>query len=114
MIIAEPVQIEAPEADSPFNRAMAIWVSYMKLTDQQQTGGHGHPQDTKDFMRTGEAMEVMINDLPRVQWWAIRKSKGIATVWRYPDRSLPDALAEAEEILTAKMKNNLATRRFFN
>lgn len=119
MIIAEPIQIaapevKAPEVESPYNRAMAIWASWIKLSDQQESTGNGHPQDTKDFMRTGEAVEVMINDLPRLHWWAIRKSKGIATVWRYPDRSLPDALAEAEEILTVKMRNNLATRRFFN
>ena len=115
MMIAEAVVIEAaPTRDAPFHRAMTVWVNWMKLNDQQTSSGLGHPQDSKDFMKAGEAVEVMINDLPRVHWWAIRKAHGITTVWRFPDRSLPDALAEAESILTPKMRNNLATRRFFN
>lgn len=114
-MIAETIIIEsAPEQATPFNQAMQVWASWISLKDCQTSSGWGHPQDAKDFMRTGEAMEVMINDLPRVQWWAIRKSRGIATVWRFPDLSLPDALEQAEQILTPKMRNNLATRRFFN
>lgn len=115
MMIAEAVHIEAaPERESPYNRTMAVWVSWMKLKDCQTTGGWGHPQDSKEFMTAGEAVDVMIDDLPRIQWWAIRKAHGITTVWRFPDHSFADALAEAEEKLTPKMRNNLATRRFFN
>lgn len=115
MIVAETAATSqaAPERDTPFNRAMSVWASWMTLKDRDEAGGWSHPQDAKDFMNTAEAVEAMINDLPRVHWWAVRKAKGIATVWRFPDRSLPDALEEAEQILTPKMRNHLATRRYF-
>lgn len=114
MTLTDPVAPEAaPERDSPFNQALAVWASWISLADRQEAGGWSNSQDTKDFMKTGEAVETMINDLPRVQWWAVRKSRGIATVWRFPELSLADAMADAETTLTPKLRNNLATRRFF-
>lgn len=118
-----------PERDTPFMRCMKIWASWITLKDQRNVGGWSHPQDAKEFLRAGEAVEVMINDLPRVQWWAIRKAHGIApgvefagdaprrvgvSVWRFPDTSLPDALEAAESTMTPKMRNNIDLRRFFN
>lgn len=104
----------APERDTPFNRVMKVWKSWMSLQDRQEPGGWSHPQDAKEFMRTGEAVDAMVNDLPRVQWWAIRKATGIASVWRFPELSLPDALEQAEMTLTKKMLINVDTRRYFN
>jgi hypothetical protein len=64
-------------------------------------------------MAAGTAIDAMINDLKRHQWWAIRKAHGISTVWNFPNVSLSDALAQAEEALTPKMKRHVDTRRFF-
>lgn len=103
----------APERDTPYNMVMKVWTSWMSLADRQEPGGWSHPQDAKEFMRTGEAVDAMINDLPRVQWWAIRKAHGIATVWRFPDMSLADALQDAEAVLLIKMQKCVDTRRYF-
>jgi hypothetical protein len=116
MIIAECTAeiLKAPERDTPFVRAMNVWASWITMRDRQEAGGWSHPQDAKDFMNTGEAVETMINDLPRYEWWAIRKAHGVApAVWRFPEASFPDALGRAELILTPKMRNHLATRRYF-
>lgn len=98
---------------TPYDTCMAIWAEWMTLEDQQHSRALGNPQDAKEFMAAGLAMDTMINDLKRHQWWAIRKSRGICTVWNFPNASLEDALAQAEEILTPKMRANVATRRYF-
>jgi hypothetical protein len=66
-------------------------------------------------MRTGEAVEAFVNDLPRVQWWAVRKAAGVSpAVWRFPDTSLADALEGAEATLTKKLRMNRDTARYFS
>ncbi|WP_426111014.1 hypothetical protein [Massilia sp. PWRC2] len=112
-IAAVEIQV-APEPMTPYLRIMKIWTSWISLADRQEAGGWSHPQDAKEFMRCGEAVDVMINDLPRVCKWAIHKAQGIAPgVWRFPDTSFADALLDAEEKLTPKMRNNIDTRRYF-
>lgn len=112
------IPVEMPSGavveQSPFARAMDVWSRWVALSDQVCSKGDSNLQDTKDFMRAGEAIETMINDLPRHQWWAIRKSRGISTVWLFPNLSILDALEAAEKILTPKMRQHIATRRFFN
>lgn len=98
---------------TPYDTCMAIWAEWMRLNDQQHSTGFGNPQDVKEFMAAGLAVDTMVNDLKRHQWWAIRKSRGICTVWNFPNVSLEDALRQAEEILTPKMRQNVATRRYF-
>lgn len=99
---------------SPFDEVMNIWARWITLKDSQHSAGISNQQDAKDFMRCGDAVEVMVNDLPRIQWWAVRKSRGISTVWIFPNTSFTDAMMRAEDILTEKMKNHLATRRYFD
>lgn len=98
---------------TPYQVCIGIWSEWMKLKDQQHSSGYGNPQDVKEFMAAAEAVDAMINDLPRHLWWAIRKSQGICSVWRFPDVSLPDALEAVEERLVQKMQKNVATRRYF-
>lgn len=105
---------EAPKADSPFVTVMKLWARWNTLADRKEAGGFSHPQDVKEFMRTGEAVEAMVNDLPSVNRWAIYRAFGISTVWRFPHLSLPGALIEAEEILTPKMLRNVDVKRYFN
>lgn len=102
------------ERDSPFARVMKTWARWMTLADQQHSNGWAHPQDVKEFMACGEAVEIMIDNLPRVQWWAVRKAFGIATVWRFPEHSYEQALEEAERTLSRAMQQSIATRRYFH
>lgn len=104
----------AGERDSPFNKVMKIWARWMTLADQQHSNGWAHPQDVKEFMACGAAVEIMIDNLPRIQWWAVRKAFGIATVWRFPEHSYEQALEEAERALSRAMQRNIATRRYFH
>jgi len=104
----------APEADTPYNNVMKTWARWMTLSDQPHSEGLSHPQDVKEFMACGEAVDVMIDDLLIHERWAIRKAHGLATAWRYPEQSLADALATAELKLQQKMLKNVATRRYFN
>lgn len=117
MIVAEnAVAIEAaPERDTPFNIVMGIWARWMRLPDVTTTRGDSNLQDTKEFMMAGEAVDVMVGDLPRACWWAVHKSRGLNTsVWRFPDTSFADALEQAEEKLIPRMRNHIALKRYFN
>jgi hypothetical protein len=114
-IMAKPKQQdqEAFEAMTPYGKLLTIWTRFYSLSDIQHTNGDSNPQDTKDFMRTGEAVDAMINNLPRHQWWAIRKSRGICTAWNFPSIRLETALEQAEEAMTPKMKIHVACARYF-
>ena len=109
-------QDDAPaDRVTPYAQVMKIWASWQTLKDRKEAGGFSHPQDAKDFMRTGEAVESFVNDLPTVQWWAVRKAAGVYTaVWRFPNTSLSDALEDAEATLTMKFRNNRDTARYFH
>lgn len=115
MLDEQQTVAEAPEADSPFVAVMKTWARWMTLKDDiRRSAGLSHPQDVKEFMACGEAVDVMVHDLSEHQRWAIKKANRIATAWIFPDVSYPDALATAEQILTAKMIKNVATKRYFN
>lgn len=105
---------QAPEADTPFSRVMKTWAHWMRLDDHKISTGDAHPQDVKELMACGEAVDVMVDDLPRIQWWAVRKAYSISTVWRFPEHAYADALSAAEATLSEKMQRNVATRRYFN
>lgn len=100
--------------ESGFSRVMKTWARWMTLEDHQHSNGWANPQDVKEFMACGSAVENMIDNLPRIQWWAVRKAFGIATVWRFPDYSYERALEEAEHTLSRAMQRNIATRRYFH
>lgn len=104
---------KAPVADSPFNTVMKTWARWMQLDDKPHPTGEANPQDVKEFMACGEAVDVMVGDLPIHYRWAIRKAYGLATAWIYPEKSLADTLVAAEAILSVKMLRNVATRRYF-
>jgi hypothetical protein len=103
----------APDADSPYNTVMKTWARWMALADHQHSEGNAHPQDVKEFMACGEAVDAMVNDLPIHYRWAIRRAYGLATAWIYPDKSLADTLVAAELVLEPKLMRNVATRRYF-
>lgn len=102
------------ESLAPIDKLLTIWAEFISLRDSQVSTGLANPQDVKDFMRIGEAVEVMINDLKRHQWWAVRKSRGICSVWVFKDQHYEAHLTEAREILEKKMRVHIATARYFN
>lgn len=108
------VELEAFQRRDPIDVCLDIWARWCALSDFQVTSGNANEQDTKEFMRAGEAVEVMINALPRYQWWAIRKAKGICTAWIFKDSIYPEALQDAKLVLEPLMKKHIATRRYFN
>lgn len=103
----------APAAERPFDIVMSIWAQFMRLKDSKRDRSQPLDQDGKEFIALGEAVSVMVDDLPRVQWWAVMRSRGICTVWRFSEGAFPDALADAEKALMPKMLRNLATKRYF-
>jgi hypothetical protein len=107
-------EFDEVETKTPFGTVMEIWKRWMQLKDYQHSDGDANQQDTKDFMRTGEAVDTMVNGLPRLELWAVRKAQGIASVWIFKEHNFMDALASAELILTPKMQINVATRRYFH
>jgi hypothetical protein len=108
------VLVSAPQADRPFDVVMGIWAQFMRLKDSKPNSHQPLDQDAKEFMALGEAVTVMMDDLTRVQRWAIMRSRGICTVWIFPNTSMPDALADAEETLMPKLQKHVATKRYFN
>lgn len=113
MLEQQESPVEAPDRDSPYNVVMKTWARWMNLDDKQHPSGEAHPQDVKEFMACAEAVDAMIDDLPRIQWWALRRAHGIASVWRFQEAQFPEALIEAEKRLTPKLLRNTATRRYF-
>jgi hypothetical protein len=109
-------ELEAAQAlrERPFAVCLNIWARWMRLKDHQVSLGTANEQDTKDFMRSAEAIDVMIDALPRVQWWAVRRAKGICTVWIFRDQAFEAAFAAAEERLTPLLQQHVATRRHFD
>ena len=112
----KPGQVMATIAPrkSPYNLVMDVWERWMRLADHQHSLAESHPQDAKELMACGRAVDTMVDDLPTVQRWAISKSRGISTsVWRFPDTSIEYALEDAENALTIKMQKHIATRRYW-
>ena len=114
MMGARKVDLDVLHQMTPMDVCLNIWARWNSLADYQVSTGAGNEQDVKEFMRTGEAVECMINSLSRCQWWAIRKSKGICTAWIFKDTIFADALAEAEAVLDPLMRKHVATRRYFH
>lgn len=108
---------EAPQAESPFVAVMKTWARWMTLRDDiRRSAGLSHPQDVKEFMSCGEAVDALVHDrsiLTEHQRWAVKRVFGVASVWRYPDVSLQDTFAAAEEILMPRLQKNVATKRYF-
>lgn len=97
----------------PVDAVLDVWARYLSLSDHQISLIEGNPTDTKEFMRLGEAVETMVNDLRRHQWWAVRKSKGFCTQWIFQDAIYEQSLLQAKEILEKKMRGHIACARYF-
>jgi len=64
-------------------------------------------------LKIGEAVGAMVDSLVMLHRWAIYKSQGIATAWRFPNADFGATLAAARDELEQKLRKNVATRLYF-
>lgn len=83
----------------------------MRLKDSKPNSHQPLDQNGIGFIALGKAVTVVLDDLPRIQRWAVMRSRGICTVWRFSDESFPYALTDAEATLTPK---SALQKRFFS
>ena len=112
-------------AVDPYATCMACWVDYMR-TDDRDLGAGGmkltgeganerdlHEQQRAADLKIGEAVNAMVDSLAMRDRWAIYKSQGIASAWRFPNTRYEDVLMDARDELEKKLRNNVATRLYW-
>lgn len=127
MQVARKIEISERQKESPLEVCLAIWLQWQRRDDTSigwrgrsallEGDAHADSQQLYDSMDNNAALaiEAMISDLrPAHLIWAIRRRCGLANVWRFPSLVFADALEQAETELEKKLKNNIATRTFFN
>jgi len=77
--------------------------------------GYGDPEalDAKEDNRIAAATDTMIHELPTCQWWAIKKSRGISTAWRFTNIDYEKTLIVALEQLELKLRKHPDTWNLF-
>ncbi len=120
----EPVQPAFGRPD-PYAQLMACWVDYMRVDDRDlgsrgmKLAGEGasdrdvHTEQRLADIKIGESVNAMVDSLSTIHRWAICKSQGIATAWRFGNADFGATLAEAREELEQKLRKNVATRLYF-
>ena len=109
------------KVSDPLTDVLDIWVRWSRrddiaLTHRDRTGDYDEQDEPyiKADIRTAEAVHVMVFELKPLHRWAVQKRCGVLTVWRFPNADYLKELAEAEQLLTTKMKKNFATRGYFS
>lgn len=109
----------------PYAQLMACWVSFMRVDDRDlgsrgmKLAGEGdsgrdvHEQQYLADIKMGEAVNAMVDSLTVQHRWAIYRSQGISTAWRFQNSNYVDVLTAARDELEGKLKKNVATRLFF-
>lgn len=109
----------------PYAILMACWVDYMRVPDLRLSpcGMHligdappdltvGEAQYIAD-LKLGESVNAMVDSLVMIHRWAIYKSQGISTAWRFPNASYENVLLDARDELENKLRKHVATRLYF-
>lgn len=110
----------------PYGQLMACWADFMRV-DDRDLGSRGmklasdaeedrdvHAQQRAADLKMGEAVNAMVDSLSIQHRWAICKSHGIATAWRFSNARYEDVLTDARDELEKKLRNNVATRLYFS
>lgn len=109
----------------PYQLLLACWVDFMRSNDRDLgTGGmklasdaqveiNVHDAQRAADLKIGEAVDAMVSSLPQLHRWAIKKSRGIATAWRFPNADYGATLAAAREGLEEKLRKHVATQLYF-
>ena len=122
----EEVARPAFDQPDPYGQLMACWADYMRV-DDRDLGSRGmklvsdaederdvHAQQRVADLRMGETVNAMVDSLSMQHRWAIYKSQGIASAWRFPNARYEDVLMDARDDLEKKLRNNVATRLQFS
>jgi len=122
----EEVSRPAFDKPDPYAQLMACWADYMRV-DDRDLGSRGmklasdaeedrdvHAQQRIADLRMGETVNAMVDSLTMQHRWAIYKSQGIASAWRFPNARYEDVLTDARDDLEKKLRNNVATRLQFS
>ena len=109
----------------PYTLLIACWADYMR-TDDRDLGASGmklasdaepevnvHDAQRAADLKMGEAVNAMVDSLPMLHRWAISKSQGIATAWRFPNADFGTTLLDARAALEEKLRKHVATRLYF-
>jgi hypothetical protein len=110
----------------PYTQLLAYWSDYMRV-DDRDLGSRGmklasdaeddrdvHAQQRAADLKMGEAVNAMVDSLSMQHRWAIYKSQGIASAWRFPNARYEDVLTDARDELEKKLRMNVATRLQFS
>ncbi|MBD8531554.1 MULTISPECIES: hypothetical protein [unclassified Massilia] len=120
--VAQP----AFQKPDPYAQLMACWSDYMRV-DDRDLGSRGmklasdavderdvHAQQRAADLKLGEVVNAMVDSLCIQHRWAIYKSQGIASAWRFQNARYEDVLTDARDELEKKLRNNVATRLQFS
>ena len=111
-----------------FDECLACWKNWM-IGDADRdlgaktmnglvgnTDGYGvdssEAQMARDI-RIATATDAMIDSLQRIHRWAIYRTFGIGTAWRFPNADLINTYSEAHANLCKKLRTNFVTSVMF-
>lgn len=110
----------------PYAILMACWVDYMRV-DDRDLGSRGmklvsdaevdrdvHAEQHLANLKIGEAVNAMVDSLTIQHRWAIYRSQGISTAWRFQNANYAEVLEAARNDLEQKLRKNVATRLYFS
>jgi hypothetical protein len=112
----------------PLEYCLSCWTTAMHNDPDRDVGmqtmrlpagesdAYGRDPNEADLAREieiGTATGAMIDSLPRIQWWAIRRLRGLTNVWDFPNADLLAVGPQAQAALTEKLRRNVVTRVFF-
>ncbi|WP_312547579.1 hypothetical protein [Massilia sp.] len=111
---------------NPYGILMACWVDFMHTNDRD-LGSRGmrlegdadpdvgvHEAQRIADIKTGEAVNAMVDSLSIQHRWAIYRSQGISTAWRFQNANYAEVLEAARNDLEQKLQKNVATRLYFS
>lgn len=109
----------------PYAICMSCWVDYMR-TDDRDLGANGmklagegrderdvHDRQRAADLKIGEAVNAMVDSLQIRDRWAIYRSQGISSAWRFSEVDYSTILSNARDELEKKLRKNIATRIYF-
>lgn len=116
----------------PYAFCMACWVDFMTVDDRDSGASrmnlHSRDEEDKEDgdyrsdpyseqrkadLKTGEAVNAMVESLTIEHRWAIHKSQGMTTQWRFPNADYMQVLLRAQQELERKLRNNFTTGIYF-
>jgi len=109
----------------PYATLMACWIDYMRVPDLHLSSkgmkliGDAPPDATVGEaqyiadLKLGESVNAMVDSLTAQHRWAIYKSQGISTAWRFPNANYEAVLLDARDDLEKKLRKHVATRMYF-